>query len=194
MKGAETCEVSINLQRCIPQSSLVWIHYPDTKNTTASSVKLWCWWCILWMTDGFDRLNSSWRMATSGMLCYVTSVGNDVSEERSASFIRVTRIGELGTLAVTSNWRMLRRNARFLFHWFLSLWWRRRYVPPKRRFLQEPQWRNIPEDAILHSHHHEYLKSYTIKEFVYERENGDGENRNEETGGRRKKKWLEVSI
>jgi hypothetical protein len=35
----------------------------------------------------------------------------DVSEELSASFIRVTRIGELGTtLAVTSNRRTLRRN------------------------------------------------------------------------------------
>jgi hypothetical protein len=37
----------------------------------------------------------------------------DVSEELSASFIRVTRIGELGTtLAVTSNRRTLRRNRR----------------------------------------------------------------------------------
>jgi hypothetical protein len=34
----------------------------------------------------------------------VTLVRTDVSEELSASFIRVTRIGELGTmLAVTSN-------------------------------------------------------------------------------------------
>jgi hypothetical protein len=38
-------------------------------------------------------------------------VRTDVSEELSASFIRMTRIGELGTtLAVTSNRRMLRRN------------------------------------------------------------------------------------
>jgi hypothetical protein len=38
-------------------------------------------------------------------------VRTDVSEELSASFIRVTKIGELGTtLAVTSNRRMLRRN------------------------------------------------------------------------------------
>jgi hypothetical protein len=38
-------------------------------------------------------------------------VRTDVSEELSASFIRVTRIGELGTtLAVTSNRRTLRRN------------------------------------------------------------------------------------
>jgi hypothetical protein len=32
----------------------------------------------------------------------VALVRTDVSEEPSASFIRVTRIGELGTLAVTS--------------------------------------------------------------------------------------------
>jgi hypothetical protein len=39
----------------------------------------------------------------------------DVSEELSASFIRVTRIGELGTtLAVTSNWRTLRRNTWYI--------------------------------------------------------------------------------
>jgi hypothetical protein len=41
----------------------------------------------------------------------VTLVRNDVSEELSASLIRGTRIGELGTkLAITSNRCMLRRN------------------------------------------------------------------------------------
>jgi hypothetical protein len=45
-----------------------------------------------------------WRMASSGILPRVALVRSDVSEELSASFIRVTRIGELGTtLAVTSN-------------------------------------------------------------------------------------------
>jgi hypothetical protein len=46
-------------------------------------------------------------------LCVVL-VRTDVSEERSASIIRVTRISELGTtLAVTSNRRTLRRNTMY---------------------------------------------------------------------------------
>jgi hypothetical protein len=44
-------------------------------------------------------------MPSSGMLRRVALVGGDVLEELSASIIRVTRIGELGTLAVTSNRR-----------------------------------------------------------------------------------------
>jgi hypothetical protein len=59
-------------------------------------------------------------MASSGMLRRVALVRTDVSEELSASFIRVTRIGELGTLVVGCEFR-------------LTL-----LVPPKRRFLQEP--------------------------------------------------------
>jgi hypothetical protein len=47
-------------------------------------------------------------MASSGMLHRVALLGTYVSEELSASFIRVTRTGELGTtLAVTSNRRTL---------------------------------------------------------------------------------------
>jgi hypothetical protein len=48
-------------------------------------------------------------MVSSGMLRRVALVMTDVSEELSASIIRVTRIGELGTTpAVTSNRRTLR--------------------------------------------------------------------------------------
>jgi hypothetical protein len=60
-------------------------------------------------------------MLSSGMLRRVALVRTDVSEESGASFIKVTRIGELGTTqAATSN-----RRTRTSF-------------PPKRRFLQEP--------------------------------------------------------
>jgi hypothetical protein len=52
------------------------------------------------------EVNSTWRMASSGMLRRMVLVRTDVSEERSATIIRVTRIGELvTTLAVTSNRR-----------------------------------------------------------------------------------------
>jgi hypothetical protein len=67
----------------------------------------------------------------------VAHVRTDVSEDLSASIIRVTRIGELGNLAVTSNRRTLRASV---------ITWATR--------------RNFPEDAILHSHRRENLKSY----------------------------------
>jgi hypothetical protein len=56
------------------------------------------------------------RMVSSGMLRRVALVRADVLEEPGASFIRVTKIGELGTTqAATSNRRTLRRNAWYFF-------------------------------------------------------------------------------
>jgi hypothetical protein len=55
-------------------------------------------------------------MVSSGMLRRVALVRTYVSEEPSASFIRVTRICELETtLAATSNRRTLRRNIWYFF-------------------------------------------------------------------------------
>jgi hypothetical protein len=52
-------------------------------------------------------------MASSGLLRRVALVRTDVLEDRSASIIRVTRIGELEkTLAISSNRRTLRRNTK----------------------------------------------------------------------------------
>jgi hypothetical protein len=49
-------------------------------------------------------------MLSSGILRHVALVRTDVSEELSASFIRVPRIGELRTtLAVASNRRSVQR-------------------------------------------------------------------------------------
>jgi hypothetical protein len=59
-------------------------------------------------------------MVSSGMLHRVALVRTNVSEELSASFIRVTRIGELGTmLAVTSNQRTLQSNTKCSMRWLL---------------------------------------------------------------------------
>jgi hypothetical protein len=49
------------------------------------------------------------KNGSSGTLHRVALVRTDVSEECSASFIRVIRIGELGTLAVTSTQDELHR-------------------------------------------------------------------------------------
>jgi hypothetical protein len=49
-------------------------------------------------------------MVSSGMLHRMALVRTDISEELSASFIRMSRIGELGTtLALTSNRRSMCR-------------------------------------------------------------------------------------
>jgi hypothetical protein len=53
-------------------------------------------------------------MLSSGMLRSVALVITDVSEEFNASIIRVTKIGCIETLAVTSNRRTLRRNTMML--------------------------------------------------------------------------------
>jgi hypothetical protein len=51
---------------------------------------------------------------SSGMLRHVALVRTDVFEELSTSIIRVTRISELGTLAVTSNKVFLHSVSRLL--------------------------------------------------------------------------------
>jgi hypothetical protein len=126
---------------------------------------------IFWLTDW--NINGSTfeiftllflrRMVSSGMLRCVTLVRTDVSEEPGAFFIRVTRIGELGTTqAVTSNWRTIVTTSVVPSSPTLVTLMKEAPGSSETSVLTRATRCNIPEDTILHTHRRENLKSYMI--------------------------------
>jgi hypothetical protein len=74
---------------------------------------------VLQMNGHYVRFEVFMAVAVKNVVFWdVTTCGSCKSrhfgEELRASIIRVTRMGEVGTLAVTSNRRTLRRNAKFV--------------------------------------------------------------------------------
>jgi hypothetical protein len=90
-------------------------------------------------------------MASSGMLRCVALVRTDVSEELSASIVKVTRIGP-SRLVVMAN--IVPHSP------ILVTLMKKGLSSSETSVLTRGTWHNIPEDAILHSHCRENLKSY----------------------------------
>jgi hypothetical protein len=81
------------------------------------------------------------KNGVSGMLCRVALVRSDVSEELSASFIKVTRIGELGTTLVADN--VVPSSP------ILVTLMKEALISSETSVLTRATWHNIPEDTIL---------------------------------------------
>jgi hypothetical protein len=96
------------------------------------------------------------RMPSSGMLRRVTLVRTYVSEELSASIIRVTRIGELGTTCSVR--RLLVTASVVPSSPILVTLMMEAQSSSETSARTRATRRNILEDDILHSHCHENLK------------------------------------
>jgi hypothetical protein len=101
-----------------------------------------------------------WRMASSGMLRRVALVRTDVSEGRSASIIRVTTIGHKSHFVFLRSVRRLLVTASIVpSSPILVTLMKEALSSSEKSVLTRATRRNIPQDAILHSHRRGNLKS-----------------------------------
>jgi hypothetical protein len=102
-------------------------------------------------------------MVSSRMLRHVALVRTDISEDLTASFIRVTRIGELGATVFLCGVRRLLVTASVVPSApILATLMKGALSSSETSVLTRSTRRNIPEDTVLHSHHRGNLKSYIV--------------------------------
>jgi hypothetical protein len=84
----------------------------------------------------------------------VALVSANVSEELSASIIRVTRIGELGTTldVISNSFRLLLITSNVPSSAIHITLFMEALIFSETSFLTRGTWRNIPEDGILYEH------------------------------------------
>jgi hypothetical protein len=97
-------------------------------------------------------------MASSGILRRVALVRADISEELSASFIKVTT----QLVFLRSVHRLLVKASVFPSSPILVTLMKEALSSSQISVLTRATRRNIPEDGILHSHRRENLRSYDI--------------------------------
>jgi hypothetical protein len=104
------CCITYIRNDCDPVPALSFPHYVSSgsNSPTSSTPSSSCAFKVSIVQEVYRHV-SVWRMPSSGMLRRVALVRTDVSEQRISSAKRVTRIGELGTLLVTSDRNTPRR-------------------------------------------------------------------------------------